>query len=124
MPKFTRVLFIIALLSLLALAGYEGQRLAGVGSAFTAKYLCSAVFVGGRDPDQVARVDLPAFRSAVLGLVDWHVDAANGTSSASIFGLGRREARYLPGLGCTVAIDRAPVDVSVTPSITTESAGR
>ena len=120
MPQFARVLLIIALLSLLALAGYEGQRLAGVGSAFTAKYLCSAVFIGGRDPDQVARVDLPAFRSAVLGLVDWHVDAASGTTTASIFGLGRRQARYRPGLGCTVAINHAPVEVPVVSPVTTE----
>jgi hypothetical protein len=120
MPPFARVLLIIALLSLLALAGYEGQRLAGVGSAFTAKYLCSAVFVGGRDPDQVARVDLPAFRSAVLGLVDWHVDAASGTTTASIFGLGRRQTRYRPGLGCTVAIDHTPVEVPVVSPVTME----
>ena len=85
MPRSARVLLLIALLSVLALTAHEGQRLAGLGSAFTAKYLCSAVFVGGRDPDQIARVDLPAFRSAVLGLVDWHVDAANGTTTADIY---------------------------------------
>ena len=62
MPRSARVLLLIALLSVLALTAYEGQRLAGVGSAFAAKYLCSAVFVGGLDPNQVARIDLPAFR--------------------------------------------------------------
>ena len=113
MSRSVRVLLLIALLSVLALTAYEGQRLAGVGSAFAAKYLCSAVFVGGRNPDQVARVDLPAFRSAVLDLVDWQVDAASGTTTADIFGLGRRQARYRPGLGCTVAIDFVPATVPV-----------
>ena len=122
MPRSVRVLLLIALLSVLALTAYEGQRLAGVGSAFAAKYLCSAVFVGGRNPDQVARVDLPAFRSAVLDLVDWQVDAASGTTTADIFGLGRREARYRPGLGCTVAIDRAPAKVPFAVPVTAELA--
>jgi CubicO group peptidase (beta-lactamase class C family) len=122
MPGPARVLLLIASLTLLALAAFEGQRLAGVGSAFTAKYLCSAVFVGGRDPDQTARVDLPAFRSAVLSLVNWDVGAANGTTTADIVGIGRRQARYRPGLGCTVAIDRTPADVPVAPPVTSEPA--
>ena len=122
MPRSVRVLLLIALLSVLALTAYEGQRLAGVGSAFAAKYLCSAVFVGGRNPDQVARVDLPAFRSAVVDLVDWQVDAASGTTTADIFGLGRREARYRPGLGCTVAIDFVPAKVPVPLPVTAEPA--
>jgi CubicO group peptidase (beta-lactamase class C family) len=118
MTRSARSLLLIALLTLLALAGYEGQRLAGVGSAFAAKYLCSAVFVGGRDPEPVARVDLPAFRSAILGLVGWHVDSASGTTTADIYSIGRREARYRPGLGCTVAIDRTPAEVPVAPPVT------
>jgi len=122
MPRSARLLLVIALLTLMAFAGHESQRLAGVGSAFAAKYLCSAVFVGGRDPDQVARIDLPAFRSAVLDLVDWHMDATSGTTTADIFSIGRREARYRPGLGCTVAIDRTPVEVQAAPPVTTESA--
>jgi CubicO group peptidase (beta-lactamase class C family) len=118
MPRSAHTVLFIALLALVALAGYEGQRLAGVGGAFTAKYLCSAVFVGGRDPDEVARVDIPAFRSAVLGLVDWRVDAATRSATADIFSFGRREARYRPGLGCTVAIDGAPVTVPANGPVT------
>jgi CubicO group peptidase (beta-lactamase class C family) len=120
--RSTRVLLLTALLIALVYAGYEGQRLAALGSALTAKYLCSAAFVGGRDPDQVARVDLAAFRSATLGLVDWKVDTAGGATTASLFGLGRRQARYRPGLGCTVAIDRVPADVPVAQSVRSRSA--
>jgi CubicO group peptidase (beta-lactamase class C family) len=111
-----------ALLGLLALAGYEGQRLAGVGSGFAAKYLCSEVFVGGRDADAVARVDLPAFRSVILEWVDWRVDPEGGTASARIFGLGQRQAVYRPGLGCTLVIDSAPADVPhAVPAISQQS---
>jgi CubicO group peptidase (beta-lactamase class C family) len=113
MPRSARFLLLAALLTLIALAGYQGQRLAGVGNAFAAKYLCSEVFIGGRDADVVARVDLPAFRSVILGLVDWRLNAANATTTARIFGIGRRQAIYRPGLGCTLAIDRPPADVPV-----------
>jgi CubicO group peptidase (beta-lactamase class C family) len=117
MPRSARALILLALLMTAALTAYECQRLAGLGSAFTAKYLCSAVFVGGRDPDQVVRIDLPAFRSAILPWVNWQVDAAGGTATADIFGLGRREAHYRPGLGCTVSIDRTPAEVPVAPPL-------
>jgi hypothetical protein len=74
MPRSAKVFLLALILAFPGLAGYEGWRLAGVGSAFTAKYLCSEVFVGGRDAAEVARVDLAAFRSRTLSLVDWHVD--------------------------------------------------
>jgi len=115
MSRTLKFLTLVAALLLLAFAGYEAERLAGLGSAFVAKYLCSEVFVGTREPDAVARVDLPAFRSPILGLVDWRLDRPGATVSASIFGIGRRQARYRAQLGCTLAIDRTPVEVPVAP---------
>ncbi len=112
-PGLPRLLLVTLALALFATVGYEAQRLAGLGSAFTAKYMCSEVFVGGSDADTVARVDLPAFHSFILSLADWHLDKAGDTVSADIFGAGRHRAVYRPGLGCTLVFDRPPVPVRV-----------
>lgn len=100
---------------LLALFGYgavQAWRLAAVGSAFTAKYLCSEVFVAGRVANEVARIDLPAFRSRVLDFSDWHVNEQAGTVTAKVLGMGRRQAVYRQGLGCTVAFEGPLADPS------------
>jgi CubicO group peptidase (beta-lactamase class C family) len=107
--RLPRLLLVALTFTLLGLVGYEGQRLAGVGSAFAAKYLCSQVFVGGRKAEEVAGDDLPAFHSLILRMVDWRVDRTG--TSADLIGIGRRRAVYRPGLGCTLVIGRAPTPV-------------
>jgi CubicO group peptidase (beta-lactamase class C family) len=119
MSRPAKFLLLAASAALLALGGFQAQRLAGVASAFTAKYLCSEAFVGGRDADAVAQTDLPAFRSGILGLVDWRVDAGRHTVSAHLLGIGRRQAIYREGLGCTLVIDQAPVNVPLAESAST-----
>lgn len=98
----------IALL-LIGLAAGALLELAGLGSAFAAKYLCSQVFVAGREARAVAREDLPAFRSAILDAVRWRADSAQ--VRADILGLGERQALYREGLGCTLSLGGAPVSV-------------
>lgn len=85
--------------------------LAGLGSAFTAKYLCSQTFVAGREAEGVAREDLPGFRSAILDRVRWRLDWSGERVQADIVALGRREALHRPGLGCTLALAGPPADV-------------
>jgi CubicO group peptidase (beta-lactamase class C family) len=118
-----RHLFAASALILLAMAAWQGQRLAGLGSAFTAKYLCLAIFVAGRAASTVMREDLPAFRSFILGLVDWEVDHARGRVRADILGLGRREAVHRPGLGCTLALDGPPVPLPTPPPSAADDSG-
>lgn len=104
-----------ALLALLlvavAAAAWLLEDLAGLGSAFTAKYLCSQVFVADRAAEAVAREDLPAFRSAILDRVRWRLDRAGQRVQADLLGLGRRLARHRPGLGCSLALAGPPADV-------------
>lgn len=100
-----------SLLAALAATAWLLEDLAGLGSAFTAKYLCSQVFVAGRAVTAVAREDLPAFRSAILARVRWRLDTAQARVSADILGIGRREAHYRQGLGCTLALDGPPADL-------------
>ncbi len=85
---------------------------AQVGAAYAAKAVCSGVFVSGLDAErafdeEVARVD-PA-----LGYAGYSVDRDAGVVSASIVGLGRRQAVYREGTGCTLAIGGDPDPISI-----------
>lgn len=120
MPPYTsrRLLpvVMVALLVAFAVAAWWLDDLAGLGSAFTAKYLCSQTFVAGRSTAAVAREDLPAFRSAILERVRWRLDRAGQRVQADILGLGRRQALHRPGLGCTLGLAGPPADVPPPPS--------
>lgn len=106
LPGPPGLLLLGLLVALLALVVQQGLRLAGVASAFTAKHLCSEVFVAGREARAVAREDLPAFRSRILGWVDWRLE--DQSVKAHILGIGRYEAIHRPGLGCTLSLDGPP----------------
>ncbi|MCX7672744.1 MAG: hypothetical protein N2Z63_03945, partial [Thiobacillaceae bacterium] len=99
------------------LTGWLLNDLAGLGSAFVAKYLCSQVFLAGRAAAEVAASDLPAFRSAILDRVRWRVDSGPPRVSAAILGLGRREAVYRVGLGCTLSLAGLPAPVPAPPQL-------
>jgi CubicO group peptidase (beta-lactamase class C family) len=73
-----------------------------VGSAYTAKIVCSNVFIAGRDADEVLSVDVQAPGHPLLRLMRLEVDQDGGTVSAGLFGLfGKSLAVHQPGLGCT-----------------------
>ncbi len=105
----------VVLVLVLGWTAWQSHHLAGLGSAFAAKYLCSQVFVAGREAAAVAQEDLPAFRSAVLDRVGWQVDTAHRRVRANILGLGARAAQYRPGLGCTLVLDGPPAEVTASP---------
>jgi CubicO group peptidase (beta-lactamase class C family) len=73
-----------------------------VGSAYTAKIVCSNVFIAGRDADEVLRVDVQAPGHPLLRLMRLEVGKQAGTVSAGLFGaFGKSLAVHQPGLGCT-----------------------
>lgn len=94
---------VLALALLAAGAAIQGYRLALLGAGFAAKNVCSTVFVSGRSLESAVD-DLRAYRSVALDLVRVALDRDRGTVVGSLFGLGRREAVYRQGLGCTLAI--------------------
>ena len=69
-------------------------------TGYVARNACSAVFVAGRDPVQVAAEDL-----APQSYVSFAVDRERKFVRAAVFGLAARTAVYRPGLGCVLAID-------------------
>jgi CubicO group peptidase (beta-lactamase class C family) len=83
-----------------------------VGTGFTAKVLCSAVFIAGRDPAEVLATDLDIMDFSV---VEAEVDRDKRTATARGIGLLARAidpfphtAVYREGLGCTLAIGVTP----------------
>jgi CubicO group peptidase (beta-lactamase class C family) len=83
-------------------------RVAGVGAAYKAKALCSALFVSGLelDPNRADEVSSDAYR--LMRLFPAEVDREAKTVTASFFGLRARTAVWRPGLGATLAFSSLP----------------
>ena len=74
-----------------------------VGSAYSAKIVCSNVFVAYRDPAQVLAQDVQAPGHPLLKLMRIEVDRPNRLVKAGILGFfAQRIAVARDGLGCTV----------------------
>jgi len=96
---------VIAALSLGYGIHYLGQN-GPVGTGFTAKMLCSCVFVSGREPESVWSHELTLPRSYRIKA---KIDYEDKSVTASLPGLVRFERRaiYREGLGCTLVMDAA-----------------
>jgi hypothetical protein len=89
---------LLALVALgLAAAGALALPALGVAAGYSAKMVCSCVFVAGRSPSACHDADLPDF-----GWVSLSVDDATGEVRASALGLRAARARYQAGLGCSL----------------------
>jgi CubicO group peptidase (beta-lactamase class C family) len=84
---------------------YYGSKLAAVGTAFTAKTLCSGVFVSHRDAASVLDTDLSPDIHPILRVIDVSTDEGARAATASLFGLVERKAVYREGLGCVVVYE-------------------
>jgi CubicO group peptidase (beta-lactamase class C family) len=99
----TLVLLFLVLLFALWLKPPEVVR----GAAnYSAKIVCSNVFLAGRDPDEVLRVDVQAPGLAVLRLMRVSVDREHRLVRAGLLGfIGDGLAVARPGTGCAVVPD-------------------
>lgn len=90
-------------------------RVAGVGAAYKAKTLCSALFVSGLElePDAADEVSADAYR--LMRLFPARVDRENKTVAASFLGLRERTAVFRPGYGATLAF-RTPCPLPPAPA--------
>ena len=81
-------------------------RTLGVGAAYKAKILCSAIFVSGRDidPDRAEEVSAEAYWT--LRFFGARVDRERKRVTASCLGLRPRSAVFRPGLGATLEFGR------------------
>ena len=68
-------------------------------AGYGAKVMCSAVFDGGRNEQQVRDQDLSSY---MMRMADFHVNYIDSSVTGSIFGFGKRKAIYRDGLGATL----------------------
>ncbi|MER9597593.1 serine hydrolase [Mesorhizobium sp. M0244] len=107
--KFVKWLLGLAVLAAATLAGwlyFAPPELIRVGSGYSAKIVCSNVFIAGRDANDVLAVDVQAPGHPLLKLMRVSVDKEKGTVSAGLFGvLGKSVAVVRDGLGCASVPD-------------------
>src|SRR5579859_7463029 len=77
-----------------------------VGANYSAKIVCSNVFLARRDPDEVLRTDVQAPGVALLRLMRVSVDRERHVVRAGLLGfIGDGLAVARPGTGCSVVPD-------------------
>jgi CubicO group peptidase (beta-lactamase class C family) len=88
-----------------------------VGANYSAKIVCSNVFLAARDPEEVLRVDVQAPGIALLRLMRVSVDREHGVVRAGFLGfIGDGFAIARPGKGCTVVPDGRLAALSDAPA--------
>lgn len=109
-------LVVLTAVALFAWLYFAPPDLIRVGSGYSAKIVCSNVFLAGRDADDVLAVDVQAPGHPLLKLMSVAVDRQAGTVSAGLFGvLGKSLAVARDGLGCASVPDG---DVATAKAIT------
>jgi CubicO group peptidase (beta-lactamase class C family) len=102
---------------LLAALWWKPPALLRVGAAYSAKIVCSNVFLARRDPDEVLRIDVQAPGIAVLRLMRVSVDREHGVVRAGFLGfIGNGLAIARPTSGCTVLPDGRLDAAAATPA--------
>jgi CubicO group peptidase (beta-lactamase class C family) len=96
-------LLLVLIIAAALLLWLKPPALLRVGANYSAKIVCSNVFLAGRDPEEVLRIDVQAPGISILKLMRISVDLKRGVVRAGFFGvIGDGLAQYRPGHGCTV----------------------
>lgn len=99
----TLILLLAALLLALWIKPLDILR---VGATYSAKIVCSNVFLAGRDPDEVLHSDVQAPGIALLRLMRVSVDREHQVVRAGLLGfIGDGLAVARPGVGCAAVPD-------------------
>src|SRR5450432_595439 len=122
--KIFRRIFVALLLLIVAMMLFlwlKPPPLLRVGANYSAKIVCSNVFLADRDPDEVLRVDVQAPGILLLRLMRVSVDREQGVVRAGFLGfIGDGLAEFRPGKGCTVVpdgkLDQKPISTPVRPA--------
>src|SRR3989339_1971609 len=104
-PLIRRTLIVIGIIltaGVTAASWYLTQAIP-IGTGYVAKYLCSGVFISGRDSDTVLR-ERCASVNPLASVVSVQVDRMNKKVTADSFGLFKAVAIYREGCGCTLAV--------------------
>ncbi len=105
-------LVVLVLLVVVAIGGWlwlVPPDLIRVGTGYSAKIVCSNVFIAGRDPEEVLTIDVQAPGHPLLRLIRINVNRDSETVEASLLGLFAASiAAYRDGLGCANVPDGDP----------------
>lgn len=113
---------LLAALPLAACGTLSPLRMAGTPTHFTSHQICSAVFVGGLEPDQYDREAVAPQTHPADRLIRYQVDRVHRSVTATFAGgLVRSRAVYLGPLGCVVDQGRLP-PVPASPAARASSA--
>jgi CubicO group peptidase (beta-lactamase class C family) len=97
---------LVLLIVLALLLWLKPPQLLRVGANYSAKIVCSNVFLARRDPEEVLRIDVQAPGIGLLRLMRVSVDREQGVVRAGLLGfIGDGIAVARPGKGCTVLPD-------------------
>ncbi|MET0169591.1 MAG: serine hydrolase [Aliihoeflea sp.] len=107
------VLFVAVVGGLAAWLYFTPPDAIRVATGYSAKMVCSNVFLAGRDPEEVLKIDVQAPGHPLLSFVSIDVDREREIVSAALLGVfGRNQAVYREGLGCASvpegAVERVP----------------
>ena len=120
MKKLVVLFFILSLpflgMNLVGLSPLDLKANVQVGTGIGAKLACSGRYLSGFDPKQIA-ADIASY-SAAAELLTIGYDDVEMIAGASLLGFGLTEAKYRPGLGCTlVRSGSEQLDVIEVPKI-------
>src|SRR5450631_2525392 len=97
---------LLLILALLLLLWFKPPDLLRVGANYSAKIVCSNVFLAGRDAQEVLKIDVQAPGIALLKLMRVSVDREHGVVRAGFLGfIGDGLAVAKVGKGCSVLPD-------------------
>jgi CubicO group peptidase (beta-lactamase class C family) len=97
---------LVLTIALLLFLWLNPPALLRVGANYSAKIVCSNVFLAGRDADEVLRIDVQAPGIALLRLMRVSVDREHGVVRTGLLGfIGDGLAVAKAGKGCTVLPD-------------------
>jgi len=98
--------FVLLLFACTLVLWFRPPDLLRVGANYSAKIVCSNVFLAARDPDEVLRTDVQAPGVGLLRLMRVSVDRERRVVRAGLLGfIGDGLAIERPGNGCTVVPD-------------------
>ena len=94
-----------------------------VAAGYSAKIVCSNVFVAGRDAGRVLELDVQAPGHPILKFIDVDVDTDRKTVTAGLFGVfGRSMSIARDGFGCAAVADGDLDAVPPMPTVDTQAA--
>ena len=104
--KWIMRLFVLAVAAAAGWLYFFPPDLIRVATSYSAKMVCSNVFIAGRDPHDVLTIDVQEQGHPILKYIKLKVDEKEGTVRATLAGLfGESIALHRSGLGCTPVPD-------------------